>query len=1195
MLYRPIQAKQYWGQLYGSSLVLALAEYCQQTAGIKVLIAEDNLTASLLQEELHFFLGSSDKSSIAPTSRDLFVGAMDPANKSRDVGSRGVGSGDLGSKGVGSEGVGSRDVKINHQEILLFPDWETLPYDQFSPHQDIISQRLYTLNRMGQATDAIVITSASTLMHKLCPPEYLNQYALMLKQGQKLDLEGFRTQLQQAGYYCVNKVLEHGEFAVRGSIIDVFPMGSDVPFRIELFDDDIESLREFDTETQCTIQQITEINILPAREFPLNEQSQLLFRKAFRSQFPVNPSLCPIYESISDGQFPSGIEYYLPLFFERTVSFFEYLPQDATICLIENIQGQAEQFWQELNQRYEQRRYDISRPLLEPNQCFLTPTELLTKANTYQQLRLFHQTIEKKGAVYNFNIAKALDVPIDRKAQEPLAKLREYCSDTARRYLIVVESAGRREVLLDLLKPSNVMPKTVASWQEFLSDSAPICITTGPLIWGCELIDANIVIIVESQLFGEQSTPQRRSTQKTVDPDLIIRDMAELRIGTPVVHIQFGVGRYQGLQYITSSNIASEFLVLAYANDDKIYVPVTSLHLINRYTGSDSEHAPLHKLGTDQWQKEKKKAAEKVHDVAIELLDLYAKREAQPGHKYEVNQTEYTKFASAFPFTETTDQLQAINQIINDMQAPRPMDRLICGDVGFGKTEVAMRAAFVAVQNGKQVCVLVPTTLLAAQHFESFRDRFADFPINIELLSRFRTSKETESVVAQLKSGQVDIVIGTHKLFSSSITFKNLGLLIIDEEHRFGVKQKEFIKTLRTHIDILSMTATPIPRTLNMAMAGIRDISLIATPPAKRLAIKTFWQEKSAINTREAILREILRGGQVFFLHNNVPTIEMVCKELQDLVPEAKIRSAHGQMRERELERIMSDFYHHKFNVLVCTTIIETGIDIPTANTIIIDRADKLGLAQLHQLRGRVGRSHHQAYAYLLTPNEKSLSTDAVKRLEAIVSLEDLGAGFTLATHDLEIRGAGELLGEGQSGNMHEVGFDLFMEMLDRAVKDLKAGKTPELSAPMHQGPEIDLRLSAIIPEEYISDIHNRLIMYKRISNAKSKQQLHELQIELIDRFGLLPQPLKCLLLITELKLKAEKIGISKISAAAQQGRLEFVEKPEINPGVLINLIQVHAKRYQMDGPQKLRFTLDATGAEERIHEISDLVDKLAS
>lgn len=1141
LLYKPTQSKQIWANLHGSSLSLALAEYCTNTAGIKLLIAEDNLAANQLHAELLFFMDSLQ----------------------------------------------------SQQEVLLFPDWETLPYDQFSPHQDIISERLYTLNRIQHLTDALIITSASTLMHKICPPKFIHHSTLLLKEGQKLNLGTFRNQLLEAGYFCVNKVLEHGEFAVRGSIIDLYPMGTNAPLRIELFDDEIESLREFDTETQRTTHKINRVELLPAREFPLNEQSQTFFRKAFREQFAGNPSLCPIYESISEGRFPAGIEYYLPLFFEKTSSFFDYLPSKAKVCLIENIQTKAEQFWLELQERYEQRCHDVSRPILLPLQCFINPTELLTLANQYEQLRLFHSYSERKGAVVNFNIAEAQALPIERKNQEPLIALKNYCLQPDTRYLIVVESAGRREVILDLLKPSGIAPKIINNWHEFVIDTTPICITTGPLTEGSVLEDSHHTIIVESQLFGEQSTPQRRSTQKSVDPDLIIRDMAELTLGAPVVHLQFGVGRYQGLQHIETNGMQSEFLVLAYAGNDKIYVPVTSLHMISRYTGVDSEHAPLHKLGSDQWQKEKKKAVEKIHDVAIELLDLYAKREAKPGHQYEFNQTEYLKFASLFPFTETPDQMHAIEEIIEDMQSSKPMDRLICGDVGFGKTEVAMRAAFIAVQNGKQVCILVPTTLLAGQHFESFRDRFADFPITIELLSRFRTAKESEKVIHAVQSGQVDIIIGTHKLFQKDIQFKNLGLLIIDEEHRFGVKQKEHIKSIRTHIDILSMTATPIPRTLNMAMAGIRDISLIATPPAKRLAIKTFWQEKKEVVIREALLREILRGGQVYFLHNNVQTIERIGQDLQSLVPEAKIRIAHGQMKERDLERVMSDFYHHRFNVLLCTTIIETGIDIPTANTIIIDRADTFGLAQLHQLRGRVGRSHHQAYAYLLTPEEKSLTQDAVKRLEAIVSLEDLGAGFTLATHDLEIRGAGELLGEDQSGNMHAIGFNLFMELLDRAVKDLKSGKTPELSTPMNQGPEIDLRISAIIPEDYIGDIHNRLIMYKRISNAKTPEQLHDLQVELIDRFGLLPAPVKHLLHITGLKIKASELGVTKISAGAQQGSIEFTQNPTINPEKLIHLIQVHAKRYKMDGPQRLRFNLDSTEPEAKIQEIVSLVNQL--
>ena len=1137
-----LATKQTWGQLHGCSLSLALSEFCQKNTGIKLIITPDNLAANQLHLELQFFFGEAQ----------------------------------------------------GQPELLIFPDWETLPYDQFSPHQDIISERLAALSRIQQSNNAVIISSISTLMHRLCPPSFLQQYAFVLKEGQTINMQHFRQQLQEAGYHCVNKVLEHGEYAIRGSIIDVFPMGSTQPFRIELFDDTVESLRHFDTETQRTIAKIQAIQILPAREFPLNEQSITHFRRAFRERFTGNPGLCPIYEAVSDGQFPSGIEYYLPLFFSATATFFDYLPAQAQVFLVEDIPEKAEQFWQEVRHRFEQRHYDVSRPILSPEACFLTPTEILTKTNQFQKYRCHHQTIDRKGGQFNFNINKAPSLPIDRQLERPLIKLLDYLSQADQRFLLVVESAGRREVLLDLMKQSDISAKTQSSWQAFLKDNSPINITTGPLIDGAELLDQGISIIVEAQLFGEQAVPQRRSGQKALDPDLIIRDLAELRLDAPVVHLQFGVGRYRGLKTLESNGTINEFLVLSYAGDDKIYVPVTSLHYISRYTGLDSDHAPLHKLGNDLWQKEKKKAAEKIHDVAIELLEIYAKREAKPGFVYQLPTLDYQRFASGFPFTETIDQITAIEEIIKDMQSPRPMDRLICGDVGFGKTEVAMRAAFVAVQNGKQVCVLAPTTLLAGQHFESFRDRFAEFPINIDLLSRFRSGKDSDKVIESLANGRIDIVIGTHKLFSKNIQYKNLGLLIIDEEHRFGVKQKEHMKSLRTNVDILSMTATPIPRTLNMAMAGIRDISLIATPPAKRLAIKTFWQEKSDNTLREALLREILRGGQVFFLHNNVQTIDHVCQELQALVPEAKVSSAHGQMRERELEKIMSDFYHHRFNVLVCTTIIETGIDIPTANTIIIDRADKFGLAQLHQLRGRVGRSHHQAYAYLFTPNQKLLTPDAIKRLEAIVSLEDLGAGFTLATHDLEIRGAGELLGEDQSGNMHAIGFNLFMEMLDKAVNDLKAGRTPELAAPMHQGPEIDLRISAIIPEDYISDIHSRLIMYKRIANAKTSEPLRDLQIEMIDRFGLLPQPVKHLLLVTELKLLAASLGINKINAAQQQGKIEFGDNPQINPGILINMIQLQAKRYQLDGPKRLRFTLDATSHEERIQEIKTLLVKLA-
>lgn len=1137
-----IAKKQTWGQLAGSSLALALAEYCQHNNGIKLIITPDSFCANQLLDEISFFL----------------------------------------------------DGEKPAQELLVFPDWETLPYDQFSPHQDIISERLSTLDRLDKAHNAIVISAVSTLMYRVCPPTYLAQQALVLQQGQSLSIEQFRQKLQQAGYNAVNKVLEHGEYAVRGSLFDLFPMGSSVPYRIELFDETIESLRIFDVDTQRTVEKITHINILPAREFPLNEASTSLFRRGFREQFPGNPSQCPLYEAVSHGHSANGIEYYLPLFFEKTAVFFDYLPDNASVCLIGSTQEYADKFWHELDTRFNQRRHDVSRPILKPNQCCLSVTEFMTWTNQFNRLQLHPSSMDKKGAVFNFNINQGPPLPINRQESPPLLALANYMADENKRYLIVVESAGRREVLLDLLKQSALFATTQSSWKTYLNDTSLINITTGPLREGAELVGLHQCIIVESQLFGEQFIPQVRRTTKSTDPNLVIRDLAEIRIGAPVVHLQFGVGRYLGLQTLTNQGQDNEFLVLGYAGEDKIYVPVTSLHLISRYSGADAEHAPLHRLGSDQWAREKKKAVEKIHDIAIELLDIYAKREAKPGHAYLIDEEEYTRFANGFAFEETIDQQLAIQSILHDMQSSKPMDRLICGDVGFGKTEVAMRAAFIAAQHGMQVCVLVPTTLLAGQHFETFRDRFADFPFCIELLSRFRSTKESNQVIQSLENGRVDIIIGTHKLFQKDIRFHKLGLLIIDEEHRFGVKQKEHIKSLRTHVDILSMTATPIPRTLNMAMAGIRDISLIATPPAKRLAIKTFWQEKNDYILREAILREILRGGQVFFLHNNVQTIEAVQRELETLIPEATIRIAHGQMRERDLERIMSDFYHHRFNVLLCTTIIETGIDIPTANTMIIDRADKFGLAQLHQLRGRVGRSHHQAYAYLLTPDSKLLSKDAIKRLEAIISLEDLGAGFTLATHDLEIRGAGELLGEGQSGNMHAIGFSLFMEILDKAVSALKAGKTPILDAPINPGPEIDLQLSAIIPDDFVGDVHTRLILYKRIANSSNTDELRQLQIEIIDRFGLLPPAVKQLFGITELKLLAAKLGIIKIQANADSGLLIFNESPTINTAKLISLVQLKSMRYRLDGPSKLRFLLNGEVNEARIRAIQTLLMELS-
>ncbi len=1136
-----LQTKQTWGQLYGCALNLALAEFCTQNEGVTLLITPDLLSAEQLKADLQFFLGATALS----------------------------------------------------KNIQLFPSWETLPYDVFSPHQDIVSDRLACLNDLQNMQHGIAIVAVSTLMHRLSPQSFLNGHRLDLKIGQHLKLETFRQNLQYSGYTNVNQVLEHGEFAVRGSIIDLFPMGTNTPIRIECFDETIDSLRYFDPQTQRTLKKSEHIQLLPAREFPLNETNISTFRRQFREHFTGNPTICPIYESISAGLCPGGIEYYLPLFFEETATLFDYIPALSAIGLVESVHTESNQFWQEINDRFEQRSFDITRPILKPETCFLNPTELFTFINQHHPIQLHQLPVEKKGAKTHFNTKPPEHFPIDRTAPNPMQHLTRAISLPHHRYLLVAESAGRREVWLDLLQQSQLNIKIQSSWQAFLQDPTPIQMLVGPMQQGAELLDAKISIIVEAQLFGESKTKTAQRRQKSIHPDAIIKDLAELQIGAPVVHLQFGIGRYQGLQSIEHLGCMNDYLVLSYADDAKIYVPVTALNVISRYTGADGAHAPLHRLGSDQWTRAKNKALEKIHDVAADLLEIYAEREATPGFTYQFDAVEYQRFASGFPFTETIDQEQAIKAIIADMQSPKPMDRLICGDVGFGKTEVAMRAAFLAVQNGKQVCVLVPTTLLADQHFETFKERFVDFPIRIELLSRFRSTKESTQVIQLLKNGRVDIVIGTHKLFQKDIAFQNLGLLIIDEEHRFGVKQKEHIKSLRTHVDVLSMTATPIPRTLNMAMHGIRDISLIATPPKDRLAIKTFWQEKTNPLVREAILREILRGGQVFFLYNKVQSIERVTTDLQILVPEAKIQYAHGQMSGHELERIMSDFYHHRFNVLVCTTIIETGIDIPTANTIIIDEAQHFGLAQLHQLRGRVGRSHHQAYAYLFTLPEPSLTPDAVKRLKALVASDHLGAGFTLASHDLEIRGAGELLGEGQSGNMHAIGFSLYMELLDEAVQSLKNGIIPKRSIDNPPQLDIDLRISAIIPEDYIGDVHLRLIFYKRIANASNKAALHELQIELIDRFGLFPTAVKHLFLITELKSIAMKLGVVRIGRQDTAINIDFNDNPKLDAAILINLLQTQSQSYQMLGPKRFIIKKIPQDSEQCLLELCVLLKKL--
>ncbi|HEV2614782.1 MAG TPA: transcription-repair coupling factor [Gammaproteobacteria bacterium] len=1034
--------------------------------------------------------------------------------------------------------------------IFTFPDWETLPYDNFSPHQDIISERLRTLSKLPHLSNGIVLVSINSLMQKLPPKAFIDTHAFIVKIRDKINLDNLKNRFVLSGYQSVSQVLAPGEFAVRGSLFDIFPMGSETPYRIDLFDNEIESIRTFDPESQRTKDKIDSIDLLPAREFPFDTQAIDLFRQQWRENFDGNPSGCAIYETISQGSVPLGIEYYLPLFFKEVSSLLDYFPKNISLIQLDGVTKAAEKFQQEINTRHEQLRHDRMRPILIPQKLFISPTEIFTTLKNYSV-----EKIQSEKYV-------SPDILVDHKASQPLEKLKSFLENhNQSRILFCAESAGRREALLSLFRSHGINPAISNTWQEFLQSTDKLVLTIAPLEQGLLLENKNIILIPESALLGEQIIQSRRKKSKTGDMDSIVKNLAELNIGAPVVHVEHGVGRYLGLQTLEINNSVGEYLLLEYAHDAKLYIPVSSLHLIHRYSGLDADHAPLHKLGSDQWDKAKKRAAEKIRDVAAELLAIHAQRELRKGFAYTID-TNYQLFASQFPFEETPDQLQAINDVIKDMNNPKSMDRLICGDVGFGKTEVAMRAAFIAVQAGHQVCVLVPTTLLAQQHYQNFADRFADWPIKIEMVSRFKTSQEQTKILAELENGKVDIIIGTHKLLQPDIKFKHLGLVIIDEEHRFGVRQKEKLKSLRAEVDILTLTATPIPRTLNMAMSGMRDLSIIGTPPLRRLSIKTFVHVHDKSLIRESILREIMRGGQVFYLHNDVESMIPTAERLRELIPEARIAIAHGQMRERELEIIMREFYHQHYNVLICTTIIETGIDIPSANTIIIERADKFGLAQLHQLRGRVGRSHHQAYAFLLTPPHQKITPDAEKRLEAISRLEDLGVGFALATHDLEIRGAGELLGESQSGEMHEIGFSLYMELLERAMK---SGIPEQIKS------DIDLQIPAFITEDYVPDVHARLVLYKRISSCKDQHKLDELQVEFIDRFGLLPEPTKNLFAVTALKLKSEHLGIKKITANIKSTRIEFSEKPNIDSLKIIKLIQTKPLLYKLDGPHGLK------------------------
>ena len=1131
-------AKQLWGNLPGAAQGLAIAAAARSTQRFTLLLTDNSQSAERLKEELAFF---------AP-----------------------------------------------ELPVLHFPDWETLPYDVFSPHQDIISQRVATLYQLPQLQQGILVVPINTALHRLAPKSFMIDASLMLDVGQKLDVESMRSRLQASGYQCVDTVYEHGEFAVRGALIDLFPMGSEAPYRIDLFDDEIETLRTFDPETQRSNDKVESIRLLPAREFPLDKKSRGDFRSRFRERFDVDFRRCPLYQDLASGIIPAGIEAYLPLFFEETSNLFAYLPDDAQVFSLVGVDTAAEAFWLDIRSRYAERRGDIERPLLPPADLFIAIDEYYSALKDHPRIIIDSQDVSPAVGKERLPVQTFPDLSLDARAAEPLSKVKDFLTNFNGRSLFTVETAGRREVLLELLQRIDVVPVEVSNWEDFLTADYKVAICVAPIEAGVLLDD--IALIPESALLG-QRVMQRRRRDKNRDGnhEHVIRNLTELREGAPVVHIDHGVGRYQGLVTLEIEEQATEFLMLEYADQAKLYVPVANLHLIARYTGSDDNSAPLHRLGTEQWQKAKRKAAEQVRDVAAELLNIYAIRAAREGFAFSNPGVDYATFSAAFPFEETPDQQTAIDKVRHDMLSGKPMDRLVCGDVGFGKTEVAMRAAFIAVHSGKQVAVLVPTTLLAQQHYNSFRDRFADWPVKVEVMSRFKSAKEINQAIRDLAEGKVDILIGTHKLLQSDVKFNNLGLVIIDEEHRFGVRQKEQLKALRSEVDILTLTATPIPRTLNMAFAGMRDMSIIATPPARRLSVRTFVMQRQDAVVKEALLRELLRGGQVYFLHNDVKTIEKCAADLAALVPEARIGIGHGQMHERELEQVMADFYHKRYNVLVASTIIETGIDVPNANTIIIDRADKFGLAQLHQLRGRVGRSHHQAYAYLLTPPQKSMTTDAQKRLEAISNAQDLGAGFMLATHDLEIRGAGELLGDGQSGEIQAIGFTLYMEMLERAVESIRKGEEPNLEQPLDSGTEINLRVPALIPDEYLPDVHARLILYKRISSAKDNNALKELQVEMIDRFGLLPDPAKYLIRVTELKLKAQALGILKIDAGPYGGRLEFANDTCVDPIRLIKLIQSQPKHYRFEGATVFKFTVPMDNPEQRFATIEALLTQLAA
>ena len=1104
--------------------------------------------------------------------------------------------------------TGSRDLDRRRTELAFFgarsnlpvlalPDSEVLPYDVFSPHPDITSERLATLAELPDLQSGIVFVTVDALLQRLPPRGYVSGRAFVLRTGDTLPLERFRARLTEAGYASVGQVENPGEFAMRGSLLDVFPMGTEAPLRIDLFDDQIEAIRRFDPATQRSQKTLTEVRLLPAREIPLDPDAVRAFRRRYRARFEGDPARSAIYRGVSEGAAPSGVEFYLPLFHETTSTLFDYLPPGAVIVDVEGVADQLTSAWDSIVQRHEDRRSDIERPLLLPHEIYLRPDQVLEQLQTYPRVE-FHaaksEAAEMAGARH-FPTQASRELRLDARAEQPLAPLRDWLASFDGSVLLAADSAGRREVLVELLRGGGLEARPCSDWQDFLERRPRLGLTVAPDLTGLTITEPRLAILAESQLFGSRARQERRRRRTAADPAAILQDLQSLTTGAPVVHEQYGVGRYLGLQIMEIGGQSGEFLAIEYQDGDRVYVPVASLQLISRYTGGSPDAAPLHKLGTDQWARARRRAAEKVRDVAAELLDLYAQRKARQGLRIAVNDLEYRSFANAFPFEETADQADAIEKVLADLDSSQPMDRIICGDVGFGKTEVAMRAAFAVAQAGRQVAILVPTTLLAQQHYNNFRDRFADWPVRIEVLSRFRSGSEMTTVVDGLERGTVDIVIATHRLLHAGVRFKNLGIIIVDEEHRFGVRDKERLRALRAEVHVLTLTATPIPRTLNMALGGLREMSLIATPPAERLAIKTFSGEWNDATIREACLRELRRGGQVYFVHNEVRDIDKFAADLARLVPEAEIRVGHGQMRERELEQLMVDFYHRRFNLLVCTTIIESGIDVPTANTILIDRADRFGLAQLHQLRGRVGRSHHRAYAYLITPPRKAMSQDALRRLEALESLEELGAGFVLATHDLEIRGAGELLGEGQSGEMTEVGLSMYLAMLEQAVAALKDGRTPSLDVTLASMTEVDLRVPALLPEGYILDVHVRLSLYKRLAGAADSAAIDELVMEMVDRFGSLPAPAEALVRAARLRLRARQIGIRRLDFGAHGGYLLFEERNTIDPRAVVRLIQDRSREYRLDGPLKLRVSRDLEHDGERYAFVDQLLGRLGT